>query len=102
MDDIKKLFGKRLRELRKRKRMTQEKLAEMAGIEPRNLLKIENAQTFPRIKTLQKLMEALETSAAEIFSFEHHSNIKILRKKVMEALENDDDLVRLVYKIISP
>ena len=42
MDDIKQLFGKRVRELRKRQGLTQEKLAEMVGIEPRNLLKIEN------------------------------------------------------------
>ena len=37
MEDVKILFGKRLRELRKRNNMTQEKLAEIIGIEPRNI-----------------------------------------------------------------
>lgn len=100
MDDIKKLLGKRIRELRKRHGYTQEKLAEVIGIEPRNLLRIENAQTFPRVCTLQKLMEVFECSPNELFSFEHLSDINNMRKKVLERLESDDELVRLVYKII--
>ena len=59
MYDIKKLTGKRIKELRKEKALTQEELAELIGIEPRNIIKIENAQTFPRTRTLEKLLEVL-------------------------------------------
>lgn len=100
MDDIKQLLGKRVRELRKRKHLTQEKLAEMIGIEPRNLLKIENAQTFPRVQTLQNLVEVLECSPNELFIFEHHNDIEVMRQKVFNRLKYDDELVKLIYKMI--
>ncbi len=101
MDDIKQLFGKRVRELRKRQGLTQEKLAEMVGIEPRNLLKIENAQTFPRSQTLQKLVETLNCTPTELFNFAHLNNIDQMRTKVIEQIKKDDELVKLVYKIIN-
>lgn len=100
MDDIKILLGKRIRELRKRKGLTQEKLAEIIDIEPRNLLKIENAHTFPRAQTLQKLIEVLDCSPSELFTFEHLEDINSIRKKVIDKLNTDDELVRLIYKFI--
>ncbi|MBQ8460165.1 helix-turn-helix transcriptional regulator [bacterium] len=100
MDDIKKLLGQRIRELRKRKKYTQEKLAEIIGIEPRNLLKIENAQTFPRAQTLQKLLETLECTPNELFNCEHMNSTDYMRKKVLERIKTDDELVKLIYKII--
>ena len=48
MESIKILFGKRVKELRKQHSYTQERLAELVGIDTRNLIKIENGQTFPR------------------------------------------------------
>ena len=101
MDDIKELLGKRIRELRKRKGLTQEKLAEIIGIEPRNLLKIENAQTFPRSQTLQKLLETLNCTPSELFNFGHLNDIEHMRTKVIEQIKTDDELVKLVYKIIN-
>lgn len=100
MEDIKQLLGKRIRELRKRQGLTQEKLAEEIGIEPRNLLKIENAQTFPRVQTLQKITEVLHCSINELFTFEHLKDIETIRNKVIERIKNDDELTKLIYKII--
>ncbi|MDE6138129.1 MAG: helix-turn-helix transcriptional regulator [Candidatus Gastranaerophilales bacterium] len=101
MKDIKQFLGKRIRELRKRQGYTQESLAEKISIEPRNLLKIENAQTFPRVQTLEKLMEVLNCTPDELFTFGHLSDIEFMRQKVLEQLKTDDELVKLVYKIIS-
>lgn len=55
MEDVKILFGKRLRELRKRNNMTQEKLAEIIGIEPRNILKIEMVNLFREFRQCKRL-----------------------------------------------
>ena len=101
MKDIKQCLGKRIRELRKRQGYTQESLAEKIGIEPRNLLKIENAQTFPRVQTLEKLMEVLNCTPDELFAFGHLSDIEFMRQRVFEQLKTDNELVKLVYKMIS-
>lgn len=47
MNSLKAKFGKRIRELRKRSGFTQEKLAEMIGMEPPNISKMENGLHFP-------------------------------------------------------
>jgi len=59
-------FGKRLKELRKAKGFTQEVLAEKAGIDEKHLSRIENGKFFPTYQTLNRLMQALETSLDEV------------------------------------
>lgn len=100
MDGIKELIGKRIKELRKEKSLTQEQLAELIGIEPRNIIKIENAQTFPRAQTLDKILYVLEISPEYFFKFNHLEDAETLRKKINEKLQNDDKLTKLVYKML--
>lgn len=100
MQDVKKLFGRRIKELRKDKNLTQEKLAELVDIDTRNIIKIENGQTFPRLKTLEKFMEIFEISASDLFLTEHLQDTVLLKEKIFRKLDNDDDLVRLIYKML--
>ncbi len=100
MYSIKNLLGKRIKELRKERSMTQEQLAELIGIDPRNLIKIENGQTFPRVQTLDKLIEIFDINPEEIFKSEHLKDIEILKNKIIEKLNSDEKLVRLIYKMI--
>ena len=100
MSGVKKLFGKRVKELRKQNHLTQEKLAELIGIDTRNLIKIENGETFPRVQTLENLLEVLNIAPYEIFRNEHLDNRKILRNKIIQKLESDDELVKLIYKML--
>lgn len=55
-----------LKEYRKRKKYTQEKLAEVSGIEPRTVLRIEKDLTCPKVDTYAKLVIALEMTNEEI------------------------------------
>ncbi len=100
MQDVRDLFGKRIKELRKEKNMTQEKLAELVDIDTRNIIKIENGQTFPRLKTLEKFLEIFEISASDLFRTEHLQDTAFLKEKILQKLDKDDDLVRLVYKML--
>ncbi len=100
MQDIKDLLGKRIKELRKEKNLTQERLAELIDIDTRNIIKIENGETFPRLKTLEKLLEVFQIGISELFIYEHLQDITLLREKVLKKLEKDDDLVRLIYKML--
>lgn len=100
MSGVKELFGKRVKELRKQNHLTQEKLAELIGIDIRNLIKIENGQTFPRVQTLENLVEVLNIAPYEIFKSEHLDSPEVLRNKIIQKLENDDELVKLIYKML--
>lgn len=55
-----------LKEERKKKNYTQEKLSEMSGIDPRTILRIEKNITIPKIDTYAKLVLALELTNEEI------------------------------------
>lgn len=62
-----KAFGKRFAEVRRARGLTQEQLAEMAGITPLSISFIEQGRRWPRISTLQKLAKCLKVPIAEFF-----------------------------------
>ena len=59
-------MGKRIREIRESKHMTQAALSELAGIEPSNLSHIERAATKVSLPTLINIANALEVSLDEL------------------------------------
>jgi transcriptional regulator with XRE-family HTH domain len=52
-------FGKNLRDMRKAKELSQEKLAEMADLHPRALQKIEAGDVNVTLSTILRLQKAL-------------------------------------------
>ncbi len=99
MIDIKKLFGKRVKELRIKKGLTQEKLAEMIDIGERNLSKIECGNCFVKAETIAKLLNALEVNSTELFDFSTYQNKNLLKEKLIEAINNDTIDIDLLYRI---
>ena len=71
MDEIEfyKLLGNRIKTLRENACLTQEKLAEKAGISLDYLGKIEVSINKPGIKTILKLANALDIPIKEFFEF---------------------------------
>ncbi|NTU70462.1 MAG: helix-turn-helix transcriptional regulator [Coriobacteriia bacterium] len=59
-------FGKRLRELRDERSLTQEKLAHLAGLERTYISQAEQGRRNTTILTLQKLATALEVDITEL------------------------------------
>lgn len=70
MDDIKKLLGKRIKELRKAQGVSQQHLAELANIDQRSLSHIECGDTFPS-KALLDIADALHIELKDLFDFQH-------------------------------
>ena len=60
------IIGKRIRELRTKKGLTQALLAEMSGIEPSNISHIERAATKLSLPTLVSIANALEVTLDEL------------------------------------
>lgn len=70
MDYIKKGFGNNLKDLRKLKNLTQEKLSELVGINLRQLARIEAGESFVTAETLYNICCILEISPSVLFDFE--------------------------------
>lgn len=62
-------LAERVKELRNKKGMSQELLAEESGLSLRTIQRIENNETVPRGDTLKKLSVALRTSPDEIIDW---------------------------------
>lgn len=65
-----KALGDRVRELRNNKKLSMEKLAELSGIDYRQLSYIELGQTDPSLSTLYALCSGLEISLTELMDTE--------------------------------
>lgn len=98
MSEIKSLLGKRIRELRLKRKYTQEKLAEMAGIEIPSLSNIENGKNYPNQETLQKISEGLQVRPYELYMFDYYRPKNELIKEMTDYMEQDEILVQKMYK----
>lgn len=67
--ELLKKVGKRVRQKRKEKALTQELLGEKADINPKFLGKVERAETNVSLLTLAKICDALGTSLCELLAF---------------------------------
>jgi transcriptional regulator with XRE-family HTH domain len=68
--NIRLRIGKRIKELRKKQKMTQARLSETAGIDYKYLQRLEGKNP-PALKvdTIEKLAEALRVKPAELLKF---------------------------------
>jgi transcriptional regulator with XRE-family HTH domain len=97
-----KLFGKRVRAIRKAARITQEEAAEAAHLNPKYLGEIERGEKRPSFEAIMALAKALNVSPARFFDFEgEEADERALRKRI-EALLKDSNLqqLRQVHKML--
>jgi transcriptional regulator with XRE-family HTH domain len=97
-----KLFGKRIRAIRKASKITQEAAAEKAQLNPKYLGEIERGEKRPSFEAILALARALNASPAAFFQFDsEESNEKALRKKI-EALVHKSSLQQLqqIYRVV--
>lgn len=67
--DIKLLVGKRVRELRNNLGISQEELADLAGLDRTYITSIECGKRNISIVNIEKLAKALNVTLAEFFNF---------------------------------
>lgn len=61
------LFGKRLKELRLSKKLSQVALAEISGLHPNYIGMVERGERNPSLINIDKLAKALNVSLQELF-----------------------------------
>lgn len=97
----KKLIGLRIKELRKNKRLSQEKLAEKAETSPKYLSRMERGTENPTLDMFTKLANALEVEPWEMFDFGHVVSHKELRGAIQNITKTaDETTLRLALKVI--
>lgn len=99
--DNKKKLGKRIKELRKQKGLTQEQLAEFINMEQNSISIIESGRNFPTLATLEKIANILNVNLSDFFNYEYLDDIELVKQSVQEGLQvMDDNQIRQIYKYI--
>ncbi len=70
-------IGKRIRELRKERDMTQLDLAIKSNIDERQIQRLEASRTSPTLKTLYKVIKGLSLDFKTFFDFFENENTTI-------------------------
>lgn len=97
---MKKMFGERLRTLRRQKNLTQEQLAEIINIQPENYSRIENGLAFPKPENIVKISQALDVEIAELFQFSSINNYEQALEKIISKLKSDEQTTVMTYKYL--
>jgi len=69
MSNLRSQFGKRLRQLRRQKDLTQEKLAEKLSVSVEFISNMERGINSPSFGTLERLAEILQVPVVTLFDF---------------------------------
>jgi transcriptional regulator with XRE-family HTH domain len=97
----KALLGARIREFRKAKSLTQEQLAEIIGVEPRHISRVEGGYSYPTIDRLEKISEALDVPLKDFFDFMHLDSPDTRALNIEEQVKGmNEDYQRIIYKIV--
>ncbi len=97
-----KLFGKRIKELRKSKNLTQEQLAEILGIYQKQIGNIETGNYFTTMPNLEKLANIFGVEIKDLFDFEHQKTKEELTEELINLIQDSsEEKIRQIYRIVS-
>ena len=98
----KKLLGKRIKEIRKSKGLTQEQLSEMIDIETSSLSGIESGRFYPSLHVLEKIANVFDVELIEFFKFSTVNLPENLDKEIINIIEKQDKKNKqLIYKLLN-
>jgi transcriptional regulator with XRE-family HTH domain len=83
MGEILTVFGKRLRFLRRTKDMTQEQVAERAGLSLQSVGEIERGRGNPTLVNVERLSDALDVELTELFDL---GDAKMTKEQAVQEL----------------
>lgn len=99
---IKKEIGKKIKNMRIEMGYTQEKLAELVDISQKALSSIEIGENFLKAETLDKILEAFDITADELFNTNKFKDsdelLKMINKNISKIGDNPEKL-EIIYNL---
>jgi transcriptional regulator with XRE-family HTH domain len=96
-------LAQRIREIRKKRSLTLDQLAERADLTPSLLSKIENFRATPSLAALGRIAEALGVTMAELMTgVDERRRLVIVPSSERQAVERDRPKSSIVYQALAP
>lgn len=94
-------IGIRIRDVRKTKKMTQEQLAEAAGVGVTHISHIETGNSVPSLQVMVDIINALGCSADELLCIEINQARPLLNNWLCELVSDcDTDEIKLITDMV--
>lgn len=101
--NLKKCFGQNVQKYRKYRNLTQEKLAELVGVDVTSISAIETGKYFPSADNLVKIVEVLQVQFSDLFEFDSlMSNEEIFNDivEIISAFKDDKKRLNAVRNFV--
>ena len=96
-----KFLGSRIRAMRLKRKITQEKLAEAAGVGVTHISHIETGNSIPSLQTLVDIINALDCTADELLCMEVRQSRPMLNNWLGELVSDcSDSEVKLITDMV--
>lgn len=95
MGYLKHGFGNNVKLVRKTQNLTQEKLAELIGIDQRQLARIEAGESFATAETIEKISEQTKVPVKTLFDIENFP-----QNMTSDAIENFNSNYKRLNRVI--
>lgn len=101
MDDLRTKFGKRVKAIRQKRKLSQEELAERVEIAVTNMGKIERGESFVTAVTLEKLANVLGVKVQDLFKFDMFVSVDEMKADLNTDNMTEDEIKQLYkfYKV---
>ena len=98
---MEKSFAENLKSLRKYKRITQEKLAEMVDLDVRHIARLEAGEGLPTVTTLLKFCSAFDVTPNDLLSYDKNVYKDNLKSDINDMLNlAKPEQLELIKKLI--
>ena len=87
MSDLSKDFGKRLKEIRIMRGLTQSQLGELMNVETMTISRIETGLNFPKKENIELFAKILKVDVRDLFDFRHYETKKVLIDDINQILK---------------
>ncbi len=95
---IKKSLGAKIKNLRKELGITQEYFAELLDMNVRQIVRIENGESFPTADNIEKIAEKLNVDAHELFLLDTFLPEDEMRERIKQkALSLNGEKLKSLY-----
>ena len=101
MVNIKNLFGRKIKEYRKKKNLTQAQLAELVNVDDKHISCIESGKNFPSPDLIERLATSLDVEPKDLFEFYYLQDAEDIKSDIITMLDklNKDELA-LAHKYV--
>lgn len=87
-------LGAKIKSIRKKKKISQEKLAEMTSMNIKSIIRAENVSGIPSVETIIKIANALNIKIADLFESQEFKSRNEIINDIHSCINlmNDDEL----------